>query len=464
MTARSRSAAPWHDGPETAVIAGEGRWDYVTLAKRAAQRADWLTDQGLRAGEAVLVEDRPGPDLLIMQHALWRLNAILVPIEPTRSTARRQDLIATAGVEWQWHAEGAAPGQLIATGMDARPASSAGPAPIPLAAIIATSGSSGTPRAVLLSREAMLAACRLANHRLGLAVGDRWLCCLPRHHVGGLAIGYRCALAGAAVVVEPKFDAERVWVALARERVTHLSLVPPMLAQLVAHGAPPPATLRVALIGGQALHRNLAEQALALGWPLCITYGMTETCSQVATSRVLHRAPEPGVIGPPLPGIEIACPPAGAPPGPIRIRGPVVMTGYAGPDRRSGRGLDPAGWLTTADLGGWTTAGELQVAGRADDALVIGGHNVFPLQVEAQLLKAPGVSAAVVVGLDEPVWGHSLAVAYTGSCPPPRLARWCRAHLASPERPRRLERLAELPLLPSGKYDRARIQRALLGP
>nr|WP_207148291.1 AMP-binding protein [Thiococcus pfennigii] len=452
--------APWQRGAATAVIDGNTGWDYDALAARVAARAARLRAQGLAAGEVVLVPDQPGTDLLIMQHALWRLRAALLPISPTSDPARRAALIVRAGVEWQWTPTEAGEGRLYPTGQ-AR-AATVPSLPNPLAAVIETSGSSGEARAALLTQSAVQAACQLSNAHLGLGPDDRWLCCLPRHHVGGLSIGWRCALAGAAVVVQAGFDAATVHAALVRHRVTHVSLVPPMLARLLALGAPAPPTLRVVLVGGQALHGALAEQARAAGWPLRVTYGMTETCSQVATSGVLAHAPEPGVIGPPLPGVEIDCPPAGATPGRLRVRGPILMAGYATPERRAGVGLDADGWLTTSDLAVRTETGALRVLGRADDALVIGGHNVFPLQVEGRLLRAPGVSAACVIGLVEPVWGHSLAAAYAGTCEVATLERWCREHLPSPERPRRLLRLTSLPLLPSGKYDRARV-RQLLG-
>lgn len=449
---------PWYRGAALAVIDGDARWDYSELAARAVERAVRLTDQGLAAGDAVLVVDNPGADFLVTQHALWLRSAGILPVSASLAVDRRAELLATAGVEWQLRA--AAPGapRLVATGFSARAGASTYPFRSPLAAIIETSGTSGSARAALLTQEAMLASCRLSNRRLGLGVGDRWLCCLPRHHVGGLMIGLRCALAGAAVVVQRGFDAGAMLAALARERVTHVSLVPPMLSRVLAVGARPPSSLRVALIGGQALHPTLAEQAIALGWPLCVTYGMTETCSQVATSGLLVRAPEAGVIGPPLPGIEVDCPPAEAPAGPIRIRGPVVMAGYARPDRLPGLGLDAEGWLTTSDLGHWTASGALEVMGRADDALVIGGHNVLPSRVEGKLLEVPGVSAAVVIGIEELVWGHSLVAVYTGSTDIADLERWCREQLPSHERPRQLRRVAQLPVLSTGKYDRALIR------
>jgi len=309
----------------------------------------------------------------------------------------------------------------------------------------------------MLTQGNVLASCTEVNARLGLTPGDLWLCCLPRHHVGGLVIAYRCALAGATVLLHAGFDATAVASDLARRPATHISLVPPMLARLLDLGIPPPPSLRVALIGGQALSRTLARRALDAGWPLRLTYGMTETCSQVATSGALGQMPDAGVVGPPLPGVALDCPWCDGPPRTLRVRGELVMAGYANPSRTPGLGLN-RGWLTTADLACRTATGELRVFGRADEALVIGGEQVFPALVADRLTEAPGVDAAVVVGVPDPIWGHRLIGVYVGAVNSADLAAWCRVHLAGSERPQALRRLDALPLLPSGKYDLRRIR------
>jgi O-succinylbenzoic acid--CoA ligase len=310
----------------------------------------------------------------------------------------------------------------------------------------------------MLTQGNVLASCTRVNTRVGLVPGDLWLCCLPQHHIGGLAIAYRCALAGAAVLLHQGFDAAAVAADLVRLPVTHISLVPPMLARLLELGIRPPPSLRVTLVGGQALNATLARRALEARWPLRVTYGMTETCSQVATSDVLRQVPAQGVVGTPLPGLTLGCPSCSQAPRTLRIRGDLVMAGYANPSRTPGMGLD-GGWLTTADLACRTPAGELRVLGRADEALVIGGEQVVPTRVADQLMEAPGVEAAVVVGLPDPVWGHRLVAVYVGATGPAELADWCREQLPNPERPRGLRRLDSLPLLPSGKYDLALVRR-----
>lgn len=452
-------------GRRTAIITDAVTWSYAELADRVRRRADHLLAQGLVPGQVVLVPEAPVLDLLIMQHALARLGCGLFPVSPRRPEAELAVLVRLAGVEWRWRPDATVMdgegGRLVATGIggpnlgDHRKPREPTPA-----LIIETSGSSGTPKAVMLSPANVQASAQVTNELLGLGPRDAWLGCLPRCHVGGLMIGYRCALAGATLVAHPAFAAAAVARDLARRGVTHLSLVPPMLARLLAVMLAPPPELRAVLVGGQALSGTLARQALDAGWPLRLTYGMTETCSHIALSPTLTAVLPPGQVGPPLPGVEVRCHGTPDAPAPLQIRGPQVMLGYADADRQPGRGLQD-GWFQTGDLGYLTPEGEVTVVGRADRLLVIGGEAVLPSRVEEQLLTAPGVSAAVVVGLADPVWGHRLVAAYTGDLTPSALETWCRRHLSNRERPRAFHHLAALPLLASGKPDLRAIKSQL---
>jgi O-succinylbenzoic acid--CoA ligase len=449
------SAAPWHSGEGPAALAGGQCWSYDQLGAAAAGRSALLRDQGLTPGELVLVPTDPPLELVLMQHALARCNAALLPVSHDLYGRRRADLAALTGAEWAWSPE--VPGRLIALGQAEAKSTARSWRTDPLALVIATSGSSGDPKAAMLTQRHVLASSAQVNARLSLVPGDLWLCCLPCHHIGGLAIAYRSALAGAAVLLYQGFDAAAVAADLARRPVTHISLVPPMLARLLDLGVEPPPSLRVTLVGGEALSTALGQRALDVGWPLCLTYGMTETCSQVATTEILREVPAPGVAGAPLQGLDLDCPGCDETPGILRLRGDLVMAGYANPSRAPGLGLD-GGWLTTADLVCRTAAGALRVLGRGDEALVIGGEQVFPALVAQRLMGAPGVESAVVVGVPDPVWGHRLVGVYAGAVEPADLAAWCRGHLSSPERPRALRRLGALPLLPSGKHDLQRIR------
>lgn len=318
------------------------------------------------------------------------------------------------------------------------------------ALIISTSGSEGQPRAVLLGTHNLDAAARASNRRQPLRGGDLWLNCLPLYHIGGQSILWRCARAGAGVLLHEGFEAARVAADLARHPVSHLSLVPAMLARLLDIGAPPPPGLRHVLIGGAALSPALYTRAHAAGWPLVPSYGMSETAAQIASWQPEDGPWQAGQVGRVLPGSEVAI----AADGRIRLRGPQVMLGYL-----QGGGVDADGWLTTGDLGRLDADGRLSVLGRADDMLISAGRNIHPLDVEACLAAFPGVRDVAVTGLPDPVWGDRVVALVVGSATAGALLEHARHHLPSAALPRSIVFLDSLPRNPAGKLQRATLRQ-----
>jgi O-succinylbenzoic acid--CoA ligase len=490
-------------GTAVALRVGSRTWSYAELAARVERRAEWLQLAGVSAAELVLCPTTPVLDSVVMQWALARLGAAMLPIPADLPDARRAALVQATGAEWSWmpatlshetglpgaservaktaaeglgdHAPG--PGRsedwpatlatLIRNRCTLEPAS-AGPdgggvagAETPVL-LVETSGSSAAPKIVMLSAAQVLASCQGVNKRLDLRCGDRWLGVLPRHHVGGLTIGYRCVLAGAEHQVLWPFSAEATRAALCEQEITHVSLVPAQLERLLNLDPRPPTSLRVVLLGGQGLDSGLARRAVEQGWPLYLGYGMSETCSQIAGGWIGEDGlPRRGLM--PLDGVELRCPECsddkGTPPRSqtLRIRAPMLMLGYANPSRTPGSGLD-SGWLQTSDLGCRLPDGGLQVLGRADDVVVIGGINVLPAEIERELGRLERIGEVAVVGVPDPVWGHRLVALYSGDLEPTHVEHWCRTNLAPHRRPRGFQRVERLPTLSSGKRDR----RALL--
>ena len=319
-----------------------------------------------------------------------------------------------------------------------------------VALIIATSGSEGKPRAVCLGNTQLDAAAAASNGRLPLHPGDLWLNCLPLYHIGGQSILWRCARAGATVLLHDGFSAEGVAADLASHPVTHISLVPAMLARLLDLGSQPPASLRIALIGGAALSRSLYDKAVAAGWPLYPSYGMSETAAQIATFDPTDGPWQEGLVGHPMPGHAIRIRDDGR----LCIRGPQIMTGYA-----DGSGLDAEGWLTTGDLGRIDAAGRLSILGRADDMLISGGCNIHPQEVESCLAAFPGVIDVAVTGQPDPVWGDLVVALVVGRVTPAQLLAHARQHLPSAALPRKILGIDQLPRNAAGKLERADLRR-----
>jgi O-succinylbenzoic acid--CoA ligase len=300
-----------------------------------------------------------------------------------------------------------------------------------LALIVTTSGSTGAPKGVRLNWRAIAAAARLTQHGMDLQRGDAWLACMPLSFVGGAMILYRAWRTGATAVVHEGFSVDAIAREFSARRISHISLVPAMLAQILAAAVPPAPTLRCALIGGAALAPALAERARAAGWPLKLSYGMTETCATAL------------VDGRPLPGVRARVDARGV----LSIATPARMAGYLGQS-------ETGEWFATSDLAAIDADGRVQIRGRTDDMLVTGGLNVHPLEVEAMLAACPGVREAGVTGLADPVWGDIIACVYEGESAEPDVDRWCRSELPKTRRPRRFLRVDRLPRLASGKLDR----------
>ncbi|MDX2087228.1 MAG: AMP-binding protein [Kofleriaceae bacterium] len=314
------------------------------------------------------------------------------------------------------------------------------------AVILFTSGSTGAPRGVVLSRAAIDAAVAASAAHLGWRDDDRWLLALSTAHAGGLAVVARC-LAANKPIVRVEREGERGALVAALAECTLASLVPTQLAMLLDDRAwRPPRALRAILLGGAAAPRPLLEAAAQRGVPFLISYGLTETFGQVATAP-LARAGDPDAPLVLLPHAELL---AGtrATPAPIRIRGKMLATRYL-----DGAPIAPE--YTTADLG-YLDAGVLHVLGRADEVIITGGENIHPTQVEALLVATPGVRGACVFGVPDERWGQIIgaALAVDATFDQGRaLADW-QQRLAPHARPRVLALASTLPLLPTGKLDR----------
>jgi O-succinylbenzoic acid--CoA ligase len=311
--------------------------------------------------------------------------------------------------------------------------------------ILFTSGTTGEARPVVLTPDNHAASAIASAWNLGVAPDDRWLCVLPVHHIGGLAILLRSVIYGTTVVLHEDFDAEAAVAAIASGEVTLASLVPTMLRRMRAAGLSGPGRLRAILLGGGPVPRDLLEWAVEIGLPVLQTYGMTETASQVATLRAGEAVTHHGSAGRPLLGVELSI--AGG--GEILVRGPMVARGAVADD----------GWLHTGDAGHLDEDGFLHVEGRIDDVIVTGGENVGAGEVEDVLLSHPAVADAAVAGRPDREWGAAVTawVVLATHVPDVELASHCRGRLAGHKVPKAFVRMEELPRNAAGKVLRRRL-------
>jgi len=420
---------------------------------------DILARAGVAEGRPVAAVTSSSAALDTLIQAAAALGAPLFPLDPALPDTVIGSLCDQAGAAVVVADRDLPAGPVIPATACIRPEGASMPGsryrPDSIALLVATSGSSGKPKAVMLSAGALAAAARASHAVTPLGPGDRWLACLPLFHIGGYSILSRCALSGAKPILHQGFDVERVWHSLTHEAVTHLSLIPAMLSRLLDYQfALPPPSLRHILVGGAALTSDLAARAAERGWPIQPTYGMSEMASQVATLPDLPHSWRPGQVGRPLPGAEAALTPDGR----LKVRGPMMMAGYANPMLSPGDGIED-GWFVTSDLAGIGEDGGLTILGRGDDVIISGGKKILPAMVEDAVAGCPGIDSVAVLGVPDPEWGAVVAAAFCGEPSVQHLLDWCRTNVASPLRPRRLVKLDALPLLGNGKTDRAGLRR-----
>lgn len=412
-----------------------------------------LDEDGARTPVAIVAALRV--ETLFAIYALIELGRPIVLIHPRLTAAERAPLISDSGavkvLDERWTVPSGAP-TAVTTDADSTPRTHRPEDPL---AVLFTTGSSGTPKGVELSRSAFLASAAASAANLGWRSDDRWLLCMPLAHVGGLSVVVRCLAARAAVVLAPWTGSVSPLLAdIEKLEVTLLSLVPTMLARVLEEASTYrfPPRVRAVLLGGDAANAPLLVAAAARDVPVITTYGMTEACSQVSTLSPGEAAlPENGV-GRPLAGTEVRIIA-----GEIHVRGPTLYTRYLPAERwPSSRGDD--GWFMTGDLGHVDERGRLHVTGRQSDVIITGGENVDPREVELALLRCDGVRAACVFGVPDARWGQIVgaAVVVEGEAPAVMraIAARVQSELAPHKRPRRIGICAELALNSTGKVDR----------
>jgi o-succinylbenzoate---CoA ligase len=347
----------------------------------------------------------------------WEAGDAVAPLDPRLPEPARDAQLAVLRPDWLVGADGER--SRLDGGEPVEPGD---------ALVVATSGTTGEPRGVVLTHAAVAASAAATSRRLDVdPTGDRWLACLPLAHVGGLAVVTRALLTGTPLTVHDRFDAAAVERA-GRDGCTLTSLVPTALARI------DPNLFRAILVGGQAPPPDRPPHVLA-------TYGMTETGSGVVYE------------GEPLDGVELRI----ADDGEIQVRAPMLLRAYRD-------GVDPTdgdGWFPTDDLGELVD-GRLRVHGRRGDLIITGGENVWPTAVERVLVTHEQVAEVAVVGRPDPEWGQVVTAVVVPADPssPPSLDA-LRDHakevLPAHAAPRHLELVRSLPRTTAGKVRRSAV-------
>jgi long-chain acyl-CoA synthetase len=336
------------------------------------------------------------------------------------------------------------------------------------AQILYTSGTTGRPKAAVLTHRGLTNNARLAGAAIGMRAGESLVNPMPLFHVAGGGLLTLGIVQGTGTqVLMPHFDPGLALELTETYRGVCFGGVPTMLTALLSHPSLARrdlSSLRYALSGGAPVPAELVRRVEAtLGIPFVITFAQTESSCSITVTRPGDTPDDRAeTLGRPLPQTEVKIidPRTGVTLAPgtvgeICTRGYLVMLGYLNDAEATGAAIDSDGWLHTGDLGSMDERGYCRIAGRIKEMIIRGGENIYPREIEAVLLNHPAVAEVAVVGVADRFWGEVVgAVIRTTADAPPteaELCEFCRGRLAAYKIPARWLFTSSFPLTSTGK-------------
>jgi acyl-CoA synthetase (AMP-forming)/AMP-acid ligase II len=473
--------APYLEDAAQSDAAGSATLTYAGLRRATRAWAQCLDRAGVPPGASVAVRMADPLGYATAMVSILGAGRVVIPLDPAAPATEVARVLAVARPQ----AAVGEPGRGLPPGLpvlrapqlpdtpDAMDAMDAMDAPATGGIFLCTSGTTGTPKGILLGEDQLchVAAAVARHHRLTSA--DRGYCCLPLFHVNAEVVGLLATLAARAdLVLDRKFSRRGFWALIERQQITWINAVPAIIAVLAMDPVAERAPERVRFVRSASAPlpaATLRRFEAAFGVPVIETYGMTEAASMI-TANPVEGPRKAGSAGLPA-GAEVRVaeragsgyvPCRAGTVGRVQIRGRGVISQYA--EGGPAGAIDPDGWLDTGDLGHLDQDGYLFLAGRSDDVINRGGEKIYPREIEDFLLTQPGVWSAAVVAAQDEVLGER-PVAYVVPAGPWRphemeesLREACEAALPRPKQPTAFFLVQEMPLGPTGKVARRRLR------
>lgn len=335
-----------------------------------------------------------------------------------------------------------------------------------------TSGSSGQVKIVPLLRRQIIVAAAASEVNFKPDPDRYWLLCMPLNHIGGISIILRSLLYNTSIFRMDHFDEHQVRTFLSENRLFQVaSLVPTMLQRLLDDSLfQLHLDFKAMLLGGGPISTGLVERSLTRGIPIVTSYGMTETCAQIAANPMLQprgmyypkrsvgpvfepnqiqiRDPEAGIV---QPLNEV---------GEIWLKGPQVIDKYLDPSLNT-KAFDSNGWFNTGDIGHLNRQKHLFIKNRRTDRIITGGENVDPVEVESILNKLSNIQKSAVFGISDMEWGQKVVALLEVSDPkafePETLTKLLKKELSGFKIPKEYVIVGQIPTTSLGKIRRGEL-------
>ncbi|MEQ1877795.1 MAG: AMP-binding protein, partial [Bdellovibrionia bacterium] len=344
------------------------------------------------------------------------------------------------------------------------------------AVFLLTSGTTGKPKAVMLTQSAIFSNASQLAKRKELTPKDRFLCSVPLFHSNGQVAALQSMLvAGSSLVMMDRFTPESLLQGVQKYKATAITGVPTLYQYLVNYHANNPvdlSTLRICSCGSAPMPVSLFEEVESkFGAFILEGYGLTETSAGLCGNRISKR--KIGTVGPALDGTDLIIVDdfdkqvkAGET-GEILARGPQLMTGYFRDEAGTQSAFAPGGYVRTGDIGSLDEDGYVTIKSRKKELIIRGGFNIYPVEVENVLRSIDGVLDVAVVGLPDPLHGETVHAALITDLKEedltPLLKRFSEERLARYKRPTTFSLHKDFPRTASAKVQRTFLQTQLTG-
>jgi fatty-acyl-CoA synthase len=424
------------------------RLTYADLEARAQRAANALLDRGITSGDRFGIPGENRVEFIALFFGGLKIGAIAVPLSTRATDHEREQIAKDCGMKEVVPLDATSTeNRQLATSHD----------PETIACLLYTSGTTGKPKGVMIPRRQLFWNGYNTVINWGLREDDVSPLYTPIYHAGGLAaFMIPIFTAGGTMILHRSFNVTEVWQTIQREKCTVVLGVPTIWKMLM--DAPEFATanlehVRWFISGGAPLPHSIIEAFQKRGVVFKQGYGMTEVGVNCFTMTVDDSYRKPGSIGHPMMFTEVRLMNMDGEIGEMEIRGPHVSKGYWNNDEATRASYRDDGWFRTGDLARRDADGFFYIAGRLKEMFISGGVNVYPAEIEAELVSHPLVNDAAVIAVADETWGEVGVAFVVGNTSEDELASYLTLRIAKYKVPRRFVFIEALPRTPYGKVE-----------